>query len=214
MSRKKAKQSNTRIGIFTGKSALHNLGILKTLYKLKAATAWQIAKNLSNTPEMSKEALDYRARHLYSIIQRKEGRLADLENKGYIKQQEGLWEPTLKGSIALGIKNPEILERELQTETKSYVFNQYKESFNTIPDKQIKKPFGISINLSETRRDLNKLMDQISNNPAVFKITLNETEAMLRDGIDLDQIKEGTLVTLLLNSSDFKKALKDLTKNL
>lgn len=49
-------------------------------------------------------------------------------------------------------------------------------------------------------------------NPTVFELTINETEGMLRDSIDLDQIKEDTLVTLLLNSSDFKLVLKGLLK--
>ncbi len=223
MSRKKAEKSNTpHIGIFTDKSAKYNLGILETLDKLKHATAWQIAKTLSCAPEMSKEALDYRARSLYSIIQRKGGRLEDLESKGYIQQEEGLYNLTRKGNIALVIKRPELLENLLQPQSRSVIFEQLKQSYNTVKspdtptDIQKNLPFGITVNvnLAKEKRDHDKLMDQMNRNPTPVRQTLEDIKALLCEGIDLDRISEDTLEALLASKSRFKGPLKDLLKTL
>lgn len=206
MIRKKAEQSNTsHIGIFADKSAKYNLGILETLYKLQAATAWQIAKTLSATPEMSKEVLDYRARNLYSIIQRKKGRLADLKSKGYIQQQEGLWSLTQKGRFALEIKCPELLE-EPEKEVK-LIFDPNKQKFT------ISQPFGIPLTPLRAVNDVLKIVDQLGYSPGVLNnVILSEVKTLLTEGIDLDRISEDTLVALLFGSSRFADTLDNLIK--
>src|SRR4030067_3353787 len=106
MSRRKEEQSNTpRIGIFTDKSAVYNLATLEILYKLNMATSWQIAKKIAEKQKRhpDKDA-ETQARRIYSVIQRKKGRLPDLENKGYIAHtSDGLWQLTLKGVWALAL---------------------------------------------------------------------------------------------------------------
>ena len=90
MSRKKAEKSNVRIGIFTDKSANYNLAILETLLP-QEATSWQIAETLQKEkkPCDNIEANYYRTQKIYSVIQRKTGRLADPKTKVTLLRKTG-----------------------------------------------------------------------------------------------------------------------------
>lgn len=209
MSRKKAKKSNMpQIGIFIDKkSANYNLSILETLLS-RGATAWQIAEilhkknNLSNNKEL-KEVKRYRTQLIYSVIQRKQGRLNDLKNKGYLREENGAWNLTKKGFIALSIEKPELINREMQT-NKSLLLEDFKKKINAIPDKPIKEPLGIiQIDLSQIKTPLAKI-DPLP----FFMMFIEEAKALLSEGIELDRVNEDTLVHLVLSRRSFLNTVR------
>lgn len=214
MIRKKTEKSNTPIiGIFTGKSAKHNLEILKTLNSLKTATSWQIAKTMSASPEMGKEALDYRARNLYSIIQRPKGRLNDLKSKGYVKKEKDLWQLTDKGSIALAIRCPELLENDIRLDFQFDVLTFLTDKIKENPGVKLEQLFGKDVEVSGILNELVSVTDQLNNVSKATEEAILEVKRLINEGIDLDRITESTLIALLMNSSRFRESLMNLLKN-
>jgi hypothetical protein len=192
MSRKKAEKNNIRIGIFSDKSAKYNLAILETLLPQKA-TAWQIAEALQKkiNPAENKEVRFYRTQKVYSVIQRKKGRLNDLRDKGYIKEQDGNWKLTKKGLIALNIKKPDLVANEIIA-NKEKLLTLFKEEVDRMPNDTIKQPLGIQIDLSKLKPLLVKI------DPADFlSMLLEEARALLLKGIELDRIEEEEFIDLM-----------------
>lgn len=213
MSRRKREQSNTtHIGIFSDKSARYNLAILETLYQ-RGATAWQIAENLQRkiNPSENKEVRFYRSQKIYSVIQRKKGRLNDLRDKGYIEEKEGIWELTTKGITALNIEKPDLVINELQAH-KNQVLEQFKQKTSTMSG-TLKEPFGIQIDLSQMRDGLGKTLNYLLEDPAFFSTFIEEAKASISEGVDLDRIDGDTFLTLVLHRKQLKPFLEKARKN-
>jgi hypothetical protein len=191
MSRKRAEKNNIRIGIFSDKSAKYNLAILETLLPQKA-TAWQIAETIrKKKPIEDKEAAFYRTQKVYSVIQRKKGRLNDLKDKGYIKEEDGNWKLTQKGLIALNIKKPDLVANEIKA-NRERLLTLLREEVSKMPNDTIKEPLGIQIDLSRLKPLLAKI------DPAEFlSILLEEARALLLKGIELDRIEEKEFIDLM-----------------
>jgi hypothetical protein len=208
MSRKQAEKSNSHIGIFSGKSANYNLAILETLFD-KHATAWEIATTLQKTinPNKEKEVMYYRAQKIYSVIQRKSGRLADLNSKGYITETKGKWKLTRKGLIALNIKKPNLVASGLQA-SKDIAETMFKKYVDAIPNDTIREPLGIQIDLSKIK----PYLKQIDPTTTLKKI-LEDSKILLSQGIELDSISEKDLLDIIMvrslrrNSKDNQKRL-------
>jgi hypothetical protein len=193
MSRKKTEKSNIHIGIFSGKSMNYNLAILETLFQ-KQATAWQIAGTLQkriNTSEQ-KDARFYRTQKIYSVIQRKSGRLADLKSKGYIVEKNRKWKLTKKGLIALSIKRPDLVASGIQAseDTLATIFKEY---VNAIPNETLREPLGIEIDFSKIKSYLEKV-DPTS----ILKKILEESRILLSQGVELDTISEEDLLDIIM----------------
>jgi hypothetical protein len=193
MSRKKTEKSNIHIGIFSGKSTNYNLAILETLFQ-KQATAWQIAGTLQkriNTSEQ-KDARFYRTQKIYSVIQRKSGRLADLKSNGYIVEKNGKWKLTKKGLIALSIKRPDLVASGIQAseDTLATIFKEY---VNAIPNETLREPLGIEIDLSKIKSYLEEL-DPTS----ILRKILEESRILLSHGVELDTISEEDLLDIIM----------------
>jgi hypothetical protein len=195
-SRKKTEKSNIRIGIFSGKSASYNLAILETLFQ-KQATTWQIADTLQKNikPTRGKDAMYYRKQKIYSVIQRKSGRLADLKSKEYIKETEGKWKLAQKGLIALSIKRPDLVASGLQA-SENIMLTKFKEQVNALPNETIKEPFGIQIDLSKIKLSL-----QEKNPTSFLRMLLEESRVLLSEGIELDRINAETLFYMAMARS-------------
>ncbi len=196
MSRRNAEKSNIQIGIFSDKSAEYNQAILETLLP-KEATAWQIAEALQKkrNPVVDKEARFYRTQKVYSVIQRKKGRLSELKNKGYIKERDGKWSLTKKGWIALSVKKPDLVKNELQA--KEYtLLEQFKKEVSSLPDDTITHPFGIQIDLGKIKLALEKM-----NPTQLLTILLEEAKALLLEGVELDRISEEDLLNLVMSKA-------------
>jgi len=193
MSRKQANKSNIRIGIFSGKSMNYNLAILETLFQ-KQGTAWQIASALQKkiNPNEQKEVRYYRAQKIYSVIQRKSGRLADLKSKGYIRETNGKWKLTRKGLIALSIEKPDLVATGLQA-SKDTLATIFKEYVNAIPNETLREPLGIQIDLSKIKPYLEGI-DPTS----ILRTILEESRILLSHGIELDSISEEDLLDLVM----------------
>jgi len=196
MSRKKTEKSNIHIGIFSGKSANYNLAILETLLQ-KQATAWQIAGTLEKiiNPSEKKEVRFYRAQKIYSVIQRKSGRLADLKSKGYIIEAEGKWKLAKKGLIALSIKKPDLVASGLQA-SKDTLATIFKEQVNALSNETIREPLGIQIDLSKIKLSLQEI-DPTS----YLRTLLEESRILLSEGIELDRISAEDLLYMAMARS-------------
>lgn len=196
MSRGKTEKSDIHIGIFSGKSSNYNLAILETLFQ-KQATAWQIADTLQKkiNPNGKKEVRFYRTQKIYSVIQRKSGRLADLKSKEYIKETEGKWKLAQKGLIALSIKRPDLVASGLQA-SENIMLTKFKEQVNALPNETIKEPFGIQIDLSKIKLSL-----QEKNPTSFLRMLLEESRVLLSEGIELDRINAETLFYMAMARS-------------
>jgi len=196
MSRGKTEKSDIHIGIFSGKSSNYNLAILETLFH-KQATAWQIADTLQKkiNPSGKKEVRFYRTQKIYSVIQRKRGRLADLKSKEYIKETEGKWKLATKGIIALSIKKPDLVASGLQA-SENIMLTKFKEQVNALPNETIKEPFGIQIDLSKIKLSL-----QEKNPTSFLRMLLEESRVLLSEGIELDRINAETLFYMAMARS-------------
>jgi hypothetical protein len=193
MSRKQAKKSNIHIGIFSGKSTEYNLAILETLFH-RQATAWEIATTLQNkiNPKEEKEIRYYRAQKIYSVIQRKSGRLTDLKTKGYIIETNGKWKLTKKGLIALYIKKPNLVAGEIQA-SKDIVENLFRKYVDAMPNDTIREPLGIQIDFSKIKSYL-KEIDPTS----IWRTILEDSRSLLSQGIELDTINEKDLLDIIM----------------
>ncbi len=196
MLRKRTNKSNVRIGIFSGKSTNYNLAILETLLR-QPATAWQIASAIQKkiNPSKGKDVIYYRTQKIYSVIQRKSGRLDDLHSKGYIKEEKGKWKLTRKGLIALNVEKPEFVKSAFQ-ESKDTLDTMFKQYISAIPDGTLREPFGIQIDISKLKPYF-ETFDPMR----LLKVFLEESEILLSQGIELDSISEKDLLDLVLVKS-------------
>lgn len=193
MSRKQTEKSNIHIGIFSGKSTTYNLAILETLFH-KQATAWEIATTLQNkiNPKEKKEVRYYRAQKIYSVIQRKSGRLADLKTKGYIIETNGKWKLTKKGLIALYIEKPNVVTSGLQ-DSKDATEVMFKKYVDAIPNDTIREPLGIQIDLHKIKSYLKEI-----DPTTILKMILEDSRILLSRGIELDSINEKDLLDIIM----------------
>jgi hypothetical protein len=194
MSHKRTKKSNIHIGIFSGKSVNYNLAILETLFQ-KQATTWEIADTLQKkqNPSGEKEVTFYRKQKIYSVIQRKSGRLADLKSKGYINESGKKWKLTKKGLIALSIMNPNLVASGLQA-SKDTLSAQFKEYVNSMPDETIREPLGIQMDLSKIKPYLEGIDPTY-----MLRMILEEAKVLLTKGIELDSISEQDLLDIIMS---------------
>jgi len=160
---------------------------------LKEATAWQIAKTLQKElkPTENKEAGSRRTQNIYSVIQRKKGRLSELKNKGYIKERDRKWSLTKKGLIALNVKKPDLVTKELQAKEHT-LLEQFKKEVSSLPNDTITHPLGIQIDFAKLKPALAKM-----NPTELLAILLDEAKALLLEGIELDRISEEDLLNLV-----------------
>ena len=208
MSRKRNKNRKLKIGIFQGKSALYNQTILETLYEHNnPLTTWQIAKSLQNKlkPTENKEIASTRSHKIFSVIQRKKGRLEELRKKHYIIVKEKRWSLTWKGYITVLINKPELFEK---IEMKQYKFtiNQMRQEAQT--PASIKIPFGLSINGEQFKEDYLKTLGIAENNPSYILLMVEETKQLIKEGISLDSITNKSLIQILSLRKNMRKALK------
>lgn len=204
MLRRRPKQSNARyVGIFNGKEAKYDLGILETLLHENNVTAYEIAKNLQKRlkPTNNREIGSRRTQNIYSVIQRKNGRLNDLKNKGYVSLHLDKWNITLKGWIALNIEKPDLVRNEVKAQT-NVLLESFRKKISSIPDDRM-TIFGIQIAPSQMREELeitpSQLKERIEKtDPAqILTFILAQTKALIAQGIQLDTIREEELFTIL-----------------
>jgi len=211
MSRKTRKNREVRIGIFMGKSARYNQAILATLHKADGGlTNWEIAKRLVPKKGLSEDTIILRTQKIYSVIQRKGGRLDELEEYGYIRNENGVYNISEKGTLAIMIKQPELLKDYNFRREVSGAVILFKERLRKDPS-TVEAPFGITINGNKMRNSyigfLNKMAVHKSN-LEVIKVMVKETEDLLKQGIDLDLVNVDTLLALLSTRRLVRKILK------
>jgi len=210
MSRKRSGNRDiVRIGIFEGKSSKNNQDILEVLQQHEPLTSWKIAEMIQRKrkPTPDKEAKQNRIRKIYSVIQRRGGRLQELQDKHYVTAHNGKWRLTPKGYIAVYIKKPDLFSK-LDMETRKRGTAILQNHFRKVGD--IKEPFGISINGNQFRKDARKVLRHMRKDVSFFKLLVEETEQLTRKGINLDVITIEELVGLLAARKSFKKLKKRL----
>jgi hypothetical protein len=151
-------------------------------------------------PTKNEEAGSRRTQNIYSVIQRKEGRLNELRNKGYVKERDKKWSLTKKGLIALNVKKPDLVTKKLQA-TKYTLLEQFKREVGSLPDDTVTHPFGIQIDFAKLKPALEKM-----NPTRLLAILLEETKALLLEGIELDRISEEDLLTLVMPRAALRRS--------
>jgi hypothetical protein len=206
MSRKRADRSNApQIGIFLDKkSANYNNLILEALLS-QEATAWQLAEILHKKidPRLDteiKEVKRYHAQKIYSVIQRKQGRLEDLQNKGYLKEENGIWALTKKGFIALAIQKPDLVNNEIQ-KGKDVLSELFQKA---MPNDMRKVAMGVYVDFSEIKPHFDKI-DKLP----LFQMFIEEARALLSQGIELDRISENDFQTMVLSRASLTKKVRE-----
>jgi hypothetical protein len=177
--------------------------------------AWQIAEALlrKKDPDFNKEIKEvkrYHTQKIYSVIQRKNGRLEDLRNKGYIEEKEGIWQLTAKGILALHLIEPELVTNKLQAEKDQYL-GEFKQKTSTMSG-VLKEPFGIQIDLSQMREGLGKTLTYLFEESGFFPLFIEEAKALIDEGVDLDRIGEDTFLILILQRKRLKPFLEKLRR--
>jgi hypothetical protein len=213
MSRKRAIVSNTpQVGIFTDKkSSKYNKLILEALLS-QEITAWQIAEILKQKiiRTSDKESIlerRYNIQKIYSVIQRKTGRLEDLKTKGYITEKSGKYQLTRKGLVALNIIKPDLVAIEVAT-NKNSLLEQFEKAVSVFPDEKIES-LGIQIDVSQLKAHLKKI------DPAkILGMILEETKALPSEGIELDRINEEDLLGLVKGRKSFQEKVFALGEGL
>jgi len=143
MSRRNTGNSNStlesnvpQIGIFAEKpkTATYNRLILQVLLteELEAYPLAEKLKEIMSPSDMKETALEkrYRVQKIYSVIQRKNGRLADLKNKGYITEKNGKWVLTRKGLLAISVDKPELVDKILESNKEKFMDKYKRSSWN------------------------------------------------------------------------------------
>jgi hypothetical protein len=204
MSRKTADKSNTpKIGIFTDKkSSRYNELTLEALL-VEELSAWRIAEILKEkiAKTGNKETIiekRYRTQKIYSVIQRKSGRLIDLKTKGYIIDDNGKWRLSTKGIIALSIAKPELVSNKLQKEIKE----QFIKIFNEMPAE-------ITMGMKIEPFNIEPFIERI-NQTKELELILEEAKSLLLLGIELDRISEKDLVGLVKARESFKEKIEKM----
>jgi hypothetical protein len=98
------------IGILQGKKANYNYAILETLFKSGCLTAGAIGRKIASRKYSGWE-LEAKAPNVYSVIQRKKGRIKELEVKGYVRAKGGKYELTLKGAATVLLLKPTLISQ-------------------------------------------------------------------------------------------------------
>lgn len=200
MSPKKTEKSNTNIGIFSAKSAKYNLAILETLLA-KEATAWQIAEKLQKkiNPSENQEVRFYRTQKVYSVIQRKKGRLNDLRDKGYIIEKNGKWAITRKGLIAVSVVKPELVNRIIDSNKAKFI--ELSASYTG----KARTVFGLEIDLSQFK----PLFEQIDFE-YTYHLIVEEAKILLSSGFELDRINEDDFLSIVYSALITKGKIAEL----
>ncbi len=215
------------IGIFRGKDRENNELILKTLCLKKIddalLTPWQIAKEIYDlkhpylSPETKKSEWYKATQQLNSLLVRKQGRLADLEAKGYI---EGVSDGegkryclAVKGLFATLIAFPEYIDKTSQI---SNVDLTPAIRFSMNLQKKVNPKlsyFGMELNI-KPKKYISAMVKfvaaRIQKEEGLLEIVTIIKEA-LKNGLNLDTCSNENLILWLASSKHFKKCIENFT---
>jgi hypothetical protein len=216
MSRKSSKKSDStsksslpQIGIFRegGRTAMYNRLILKVLLDgdLEARPLAGKIKEIMSPSDAKESVLEkrYRVQKIYSVIQRKNGRLNDLKNKGYVAEMDGVWDITKKGLIALSIEEPELVQS---------IIKQNKEKLAEMLNSgsyEVTNVFGLKIDLSELKPYFKQIDFGL-----IFKLIVDESKVLLQSGFELDRIQEGDFLGIVYNALLTKGKISEIMKKI
>ena len=152
-----------------------------------------------------KEVLESRSRKIYSVIQRKGARLDELTDFGYITIENGKYFLSGKGSIALFLIKPELLDDSEVINHHAKTLANFKVGFNS-EKKFIEGPLGISVNKEKFRKDVEQVLNTMkAKGPDVIKIMVKVVEQLIKQGINLDLVSIETLWGLMSQRKEMQK---------
>jgi len=183
-----------RIGIFEGKKANYNRQILKLLIEKEPMKAWQIAKIIA------KGKMD-RTQDIYATLIRRNGRLNELSDKGYITLlQNKRYCPTFKGIIAY-----------LVTEEEPKISDFYKDLLSKI---EIPEDFDFRL-FDFPKEIIEKFLNEFKSLSIEELLQLKTFIEESIFWIDLDAISDielAIILSLRLNKTLLKEFLNMLSK--
>jgi hypothetical protein len=186
----------SNIGIFQGKEAEYNRLILEVLLTEGDLSTWEIAKEISHKRDVNilPEVRYTRTQRIYQVIQRKKGRLEDLQRKEYLRYIEKdveKWSLTFKGAMAILIMKPQL---GTKIHPSAHTFSEAYRKMGPIP-KKVKIPFGGQVDGSIMKAFLDEFDTQSQNN--FFPRLAEVTKKLIDEGIDLDRIPREKFMMLL-----------------
>jgi hypothetical protein len=193
------------IGIFQGKAAVYNKLILEILVTQGDLSTWEIAKAICRirNPDVKilPEVRYRRTQKIYSVIQRKGGRLEDLQEKEYIKYDckgdSGKWAVGLKGTMTILALKP-TLDSKIHPEARN--FSELLSKPPTFPGKL--KMFGAEVDGKVISTFMTTFMNEVKTeltNPKMFLNLAERTKQLAEEGINLDSISEQKFSWLMAN---------------
>lgn len=178
------------IPIFDGKQTTYNQMILETLLINGELTAWQLAKDIEPKIRIAGD-LYHKSQKIYSVLIRKNGRLLDLQHKGYVVVDANTkkWRCATKGLIAILLHKPRLRQ------SVNPIYSQ-----GSIEDLKIKKKveiahLGITINGEQFKLGLEALIKQAKKDKTWISDFL-EARNFLEE-INFDKVSGETLLFLL-----------------
>jgi len=173
----------------------YNKAVINTLAVKGPMSAWQLAKHIESQIKTVKDTTtSTRLQKVYSSLVRKDGRLNDLQNKGYIEfdLQKQQWQLTPKGVLAFLMLNHG-------------------------------KANGLYPFWLEEKSDVEKLKQQTNGSfiwdkcarafmsPATLqKLAQAAAKAVERFGVNLDRVTDEALLMLMSHEKEFKEAMANV----
>lgn len=186
------------LGIFTGKKSENNGLILKSLVtgaKQTIQIAEYVYLNQSDAPS---KVNHNEVRQINSIICRKNSRLEELSNKGYIIRENNLWKLELKGvCVAL------TLFHDFGDLKKLVDFEDLQQQFKSVVTKVKKHPLIALITTTTTDNTIKDQYNIMENDPKFIELFLFKlrafTEELIREGVNLDTMSKRDFQIIMAN---------------
>lgn len=190
------------LSIFTGKKSEYNQLILKSLVDGAKKTI-QIAEYIySNKADFPLPVNKNEVKSINSIICRKNSRLEELTNKGYIRRDNNLWKLTLKGlCVALTLFNDFADVRELIDLEKIH------HDFQSVVREADRHPIIALLRTKEADNIIKEQFNRMENDTKFHELFLFKLRAftsdMIMQGVNIDLMSTLDLKLLMANKIYF-----------
>ena len=180
--------SNT-LGIFTGKKSEYNRLILKSLVT-EAKQTIQIAEYIYlNKNDLPIKVNKNEVKQINSIICRKNSRLQELSDKGYIRRENNLWRLTPKG-ICVTLT----LFSDFEDVKQFIDFKKIDRTFKSVVREAEQHPILALLRTKEADNIIKKQLNRMENDAKFHELFLFKlrayTEEMIRQGVNIDVMPE------------------------
>ena len=169
------------LGIFRGKKHEYNKLILQSLSYSDKVTK-EIALWIVHNSDKK------HWKHVYSVIDRPDGRLEELSEKGYLKRENMVWKLTNKGlAVALTLAN-----------NTSKILSLIKENVETVDiDKVFERLRQIPFISAFIKPEAFEVLKEVFHSGESYEFIRESTQQLIKKGVDLDSMSEEEFQSVL-----------------